>query len=178
VGKSLLTEILTARLEPPVFNTVRIELRDIGPETSPQSQIEQQIKDDVGREVSWPQFASALAGSPPLVILDGYDELLQSSGKTYSSYLTEVHRFQPRERVLGRPVRVIVTSRITLIDKAAIPVGTTVLRLLEFDERRGRNGWRTGTATTRGTSVIPAWPPSRSRRTPRSSSSPGSRSCS
>jgi hypothetical protein len=139
-GKSLLTEILAARLEPPIFNTVRIELRDIDPETSPQSQIEQQIKDEVGHDVSWPQFASALAGSPPLIILDGYDELLQSSGKTYSAYLTEVHRFQRRERILGRPVRVIVTSRITLIDKAAIPVGTTVLRLLEFDERR-RSEW-------------------------------------
>ena len=44
------------------------------------------------------------------------------------------------EAIQGRPVRVIVTSRLTLIDKAAVPEGSTILRLLEFDEPR-RTAW-------------------------------------
>lgn len=138
-GKSLLTEMLVARLAPG-FTAVRVELRDIDAEADLQSQIEKQIRRDTGQDVSWPQFSGAMSGTPPLVILDGFDELLQASGKVFGHYLDKVERFQHRERVQGRPVRIIVTSRITLIDKAAIPARTTVLRLLEFDEER-RSLW-------------------------------------
>ncbi len=138
-GKSLFTEMLAARLAPG-FATIRVELRDIDAETDLQSQIEQQIRRYTGHEISWPQFAAAFKSTPPLIVLDGLDELLQASGKAFSHYLLDVAKFQRRERVLGRPVRIIVTSRITLIDKAAIPTGTTVLRLLEFDEPR-RSLW-------------------------------------
>ena len=135
-GKSLLTEMIAARLAPPHFSVVRVELRDINPEADLQSQIEEQIRKDTGRDVNWADLASQLRHNPPLVILDGYDELLQASGQVFSSYLSQVRRFQWREAVHDRPIRVIVTSRITLIDKAAVPDGSTVLRLLEFDEPR------------------------------------------
>jgi hypothetical protein len=137
-GKSLLTEMFAARLAPPHFNPVRLELRDTDPEADVQTQIEEQIREDTGRTVNWADVASQLRGSPPVVILDGYDELLQASGQVYGNYLTKVQKFQRREAVQGRPVRVIVTSRITLIDKAAIPAGATVIRLLEFDVDRRR----------------------------------------
>jgi hypothetical protein len=75
-----------------------------------------------------------------LIILDGYDELLQASGKVFSSYLMKVQGFQQRQNEQKRPVRVIVTSRITLIDKAEIPLDTTILRLLEFDKTQ-INAW-------------------------------------
>ena len=74
--------------------------------------------------------------SPPIVILDGYDELLQATGKLFTDYLDQVQRFQRDSLIQNRPVRVIVTSRITLIDKAIIPRGTTVVRLEPFDEPR------------------------------------------
>ena len=44
------------------------------------------------------------------------------------------------EAIQDRPVRVIVTSRITLIDKADIPPGATIIHLEEFDENQG-NKW-------------------------------------
>jgi len=139
-GKSLLTEILACRLSPPQFNAIRLELRDINVETDLQTQIEVQIRKDTGRDISWPTLAESFPDSPPVVILDGYDELLQASGKVHSAYLDEVHRFQRREAVQGLPVRVIITSRVTLIDKAIVPIGTSIVRLLEFDDVR-RSQW-------------------------------------
>ena len=138
-GKSLLTEMLAARLMPGL-SVIRVELRDIDAEADLQSQLEEQIRRDTGHDIGWIQFVGDRSAEPPLVILDGFDELLQASGKTFSHYLLDVAKFQRRERVLGRPVRIMVTSRITLIDKAAVPRGTTVLRLLEFDESR-RSLW-------------------------------------
>ncbi|MCK2243109.1 MULTISPECIES: NACHT domain-containing NTPase [unclassified Crossiella] len=135
-GKSLLTEVLAARLAAPAFTAVRIELRDINPETDFQDQLETQIKRDTGRTVNWSEFARSRADSPPLIILDGYDELLQANGKVFADYLMRAAAFQSREAMLGRPVRILITSRITLIDKATLPADTTVIRLLEFDRPR------------------------------------------
>ena len=138
-GKSLLTQILAAHLAYPAYTTVRVELRDANPNTDIQSQIEAQIRQDTGESISWTQFTRALP-SPPVVILDGYDELLQATGSVYADYLDQVRLFQERESVQRRPVRVIVTSRITLIDKLVLPEGTTIVRLEEFDDAR-RQAW-------------------------------------
>ena len=131
-GKSLLTEILAARLESPKINSFRVELRDIDAESEIDTQIETQIQSDTGREIKWAKLSDELQ-NPPLVILDGYDELLQASGRVFRNYLVKVHKFQEREFVQKRPVRVIITSRITLIDKAVLPKDTTIVRLEEFD---------------------------------------------
>ena len=141
-GKSLLTEIIAARLAYPSYTTVRVELRDINPDLDIQAQIESQIRKDTGREINWADFAESLTMNPPIVILDGYDELLQATGKLFADYLDQVRRFQHREIVQRRPVRVIVTSRITLIDKAVVPLRTTILRLEEFNQER-REAWTT-----------------------------------
>ena len=58
----------------------------------------------------------------------------------FSSYLEKVRTFQQNQKQLNRPVRIIVTSRITLIDKARIPVNSTILRLMEFDQQQ-RQAW-------------------------------------
>ena len=139
-GKSLLSQMLAARIATPRFNPVRIELRDVDTERDFQAQIEDQIERDTGWRVNWAELATEIADAPPVVILDGFDELLQASGRTHANYLEKVQQFQSREALQGRPVRVIVTSRITLIDKARVPRGATVLRLLAFDDRR-REQW-------------------------------------
>ena len=138
-GKSLLTQILAARLAYPLYSTIRVELRDADAQTDIQRQIEAQIRAATGEDVAWARFAQSLP-SPPVVILDGYDELLQATGAQYADYLDQARLFQEREAMLGRPVRVIVTSRITLIDKVIVPAGTTIVRLEEFDEKR-RETW-------------------------------------
>jgi hypothetical protein len=139
-GKSLLTEVIAARLAYPQYTTVRVALRDVNPDLGIEAQIEAQIHDHTGRKVDWVDFAQNLAMSPPVVILDGYDELLQATGKLFTDYLLRVEKFQRREALNSRPVRVIVTSRVTLIDKAVVPPGTTIVRLAEFDNDR-RAAW-------------------------------------
>lgn len=140
-GKSLLTEVLAGHLVYPTHTTVRVRLRDIDPDVGFLTQLEQQIREDTGgRSIAWADFAEGLRMCPPVVILDGYDELLQATGKVYASYLDEVRQFQYQQAVQHRPVRVIVTSRLTLIDKVAVPRGTTVVKLEEFDADR-RAAW-------------------------------------
>ena len=139
-GKSLYTEMIAARFAPPRYHPIRIELRDINADDELQEQIERQIYDDTGYDVSWALVADEWCDYPPVIILDGYDELLQASGKVFSNYLRRVQAFQRREAVQGRPVRVIVTSRITLIDKTLMPLGVTVVRLQDFDTIR-RDQW-------------------------------------
>jgi len=134
-GKSLLTRLLAARLAYPGYTTIRVELRDADPKMNIQQQIETQIYNDISQRVTWAKFARAMP-APPVVILDGYDELLQATGSTHADYLAKVQRFQQDEADLHRPVRVIVTSRLALIDKVSIPYGTTIARLEEFDEPR------------------------------------------
>jgi hypothetical protein len=139
-GKSLLTEVIAARLAYPQYTTVRVALRDVNPDLEIEDQLEAQIRRDTGRKVDWVEFAQNQAMSPPVVILDGYDELLQATGKLFIDYLLRVEKFQRREALNSRPVRVIVTSRVTLIDKAVVPPGTTIVRLAEFDNDR-RAAW-------------------------------------
>src|ERR1051325_7829850 len=140
-GKSLLTQVLAARLFSPLHNPVRVELRDIQAENEITVQIEEQIHKDTGRTVQWTELTDHPSNRPDLVLFDGYDELLQASGKVFSGYLLKAQKFQEREISLGRnPIRVVVTSRITLINKAQLPHGATVILLQEFDDSK-RKKW-------------------------------------
>ncbi len=140
-GKSLLTNIIAARLIPSPYIPIRVSLRNIKADNEIAAQIEEQIKQDTTRDTRWASLADVFDDKPALVILDGYDELLQASGKVFSGYVGKVQKFQENEISLGRrPVRTIVTSRITLIDKADIPKGATIIRLQAFDKDR-RNKW-------------------------------------
>jgi len=141
-GKSLLTKVLCARLISETFTPIRVPLRDVeNPESQIENLIEEQIKKDTKESIeSWAGFSKQFTDRPLLIILDGYDELLQASGKVFADYLQKVQKFQESEKVQERPVRVIVTSRVALIDKAAVPEGATVIRLLEFNEKQ-RNAW-------------------------------------
>ncbi len=141
-GKSLLTKVLCARLTSEAYTPIRVPLRDVeNPESRIESLITDQIKNDTNESIeSWAGFSRQFTERPLLIILDGYDELLQASGKVFADYLQKVQTFQESEKVQGRPVRVIVTSRVALIDKATVPDGATVIRLLEFNEEQ-RNTW-------------------------------------
>jgi hypothetical protein len=86
--------------------------------------------------IQWARLARHLKQKPALILFDGYDELLQATGKVFSDYLRNIQRFQEEEAVQQRPTRAIVTSRMTLIDKAEIPKGATIIRLLDFDKQK------------------------------------------
>ena len=142
-GKSLLTTVLSSQLMSKQFTAIRVPLREVNAEAGIVTQIEEAIRRITNVSVdSWAKLSSAFKNNPPLVILDGYDELLQASGKVFSGYLKDVQNFQKSEAEQGHPVRVIVTSRVTLIDKATVPSGATIVRLLEFD-RTQQERWIT-----------------------------------
>lgn len=133
-GKSVLTRVLAGRLPESDFMCVRVELRSVPAETSIVKQIEQAIFQTLHEEVSWPDIARSADGALPVVILDGFDELLQATGMNRADYLEQVQEFQRLEAQLVRPVAVIVTSRIAVADRARFPRGTAVVRLEPFDE--------------------------------------------
>ena len=136
-GKSILTEVLGGHLAYPGYTTIRVKLRDINPDITFLKLLEDQIQNDTGGlSLPFATLASGLMMSPPVIILDGYDELLQATGQVFADYLEKVREFQDSLALHRRAVRVIVTSRLTLIDRAIIPPGTTVVRLEEFDEKR------------------------------------------
>ncbi len=134
-GKSLLTKVLSAQLMSNTYTVIRIPLREVNAQDGIDILVEDQIRKLTNRSLTstgYGGFASQFKEKPLLIILDGYDELLQAKGDVYSGYLERVRKFQQDQKLLNRPVRIIITSRITLIDKARIPLDSTVLRLMEF----------------------------------------------
>ncbi|MFC7273137.1 NACHT domain-containing protein [Paractinoplanes rhizophilus] len=138
-GKSVLTRILAARLATTRFLPIRVPLRDVDSSLPLQRQIEQAVLAATSEETTWPALARSI-DAVPVVIFDGFDELLQATGVSQSDFLQKAAEFQQREREQGRAAAVIVTSRTSVADRAALPAETMLLRLQPFDEPRIR-GW-------------------------------------
>jgi hypothetical protein len=148
-GKSALTRVLAARLPAAGFLPVRVVLREVAAEAQIQDQIEHAIRATTGLRLEWPSLATATPGATPVVLLDGFDELLQATGVSQSDYLTRVAEFQQREADLGRPTVVLVTTRTSVADRARYPAGTIALRLEPFRPeqiRRWLDMWNAGNA--------------------------------
>ncbi|WP_285730343.1 hypothetical protein [Nocardiopsis sp. ATB16-24] len=133
-GKSKFTEMLAARLPAPDFLPIRVELRAVRPNSPIHLQIEEGLAATLHTQVPWRELAESADGALPVIILDGFDELLQATGVDRSDYLERVQEFQQQQEALGRPVVVIVTSRTVVADRTRFPDGTTVIRLDPFDE--------------------------------------------
>jgi hypothetical protein len=131
-GKSVLTRVLAARLPSAGFLPVRVPLRDVHAEDDLQDQIEQAVRAATGEQTSWPELVRSAGGAVPVLLLDGFDELLQATGVHHSDFLIRVARFQQREAEQGRPIRAVVTSRIAVADRARYPDGLVALRLEPF----------------------------------------------
>jgi hypothetical protein len=135
-GKSLLTRMLAATLPPEDFVAVRVPLRDVPADATLQVQIEQAIFDATGERATWPEVVGAVPGALPVVLLDGFDELLQATGVSQWDYLQNVARFQRREAAEGRPVAVMVTTRTAVADRARPTPDTVALRLEPFTDEQ------------------------------------------
>lgn len=134
-GKSTLARVLAARLPASGFLPVRVPLRNVAANESIDRQIVHGIRHTIHEEVSWPEFVEAAQQLLPVVILDGFDELLQATGVNHSDYLEKVADFQLLEAAQGRPVAVIVTSRTTVIERARIRSGTPIVKLAQFEPK-------------------------------------------
>ena len=110
-GKSSLTKVLAGSLPPEEYLPVRVELRRVAADAPVQDQIESALREATGEHMEWPQLVREAGDVLPVVMLDGFDELLQSTGVSHSNYLEQVRDFQRREADQGRRVAVIVTSR-------------------------------------------------------------------
>ncbi|MCP2335886.1 NACHT domain-containing protein [Actinomadura rupiterrae] len=162
-GKSRFTEMLAASLPPEDFMAVRVALREVPADADLQTQIEAGIRAATGESVSWPDLARSAGDALPVVLLDGFDELLQATGISQSDYLEQVVRFQEREAAQGRPVAVLVTSRTSVADRMRLPPsGVVAVRLepfSEFQTTRWLDVWNTANANAlaaRGLRPLPA----------------------
>ncbi|MFJ9822231.1 NACHT domain-containing protein [Streptomyces sp. NPDC101151] len=131
-GKSVLTRVLASRLPSAGFLPVRVPLRDVRAEDDLQDQIEQAVRTATGERASWPELVRSAGGAVPVLLFDGFDELLQTTGVHHSDFLIRVARLQQREAEQGRPIRALVTSRIAVADRARYPEGLVALRLEPF----------------------------------------------
>lgn len=132
-GKSLLTEVIAARLPASAFTVVRVPLRSVVPTKPLHEQIAGAMEVTLQQKADWGELTRECESTVRVVILDGFDELLLATGVTQTAYLEDVRRFQETELDLGRPVAVIVTSRTLVADRARIPLGCLMIKLEEFD---------------------------------------------
>ncbi|GAA2606627.1 hypothetical protein Adu01nite_17670 [Paractinoplanes durhamensis] len=135
-GKSVLTRVLAARLSGAGFLPVRVELRNVRADSPVQRQIEEGLYLMLGEQVRWPELVRRAGDALPVVMMDGFDELLQATGQNWADYLEQLQEFQEREAELGRPLAVVVTSRTVVADRARFPTGTTVVRLDPFSDEQ------------------------------------------
>ncbi|KUF12944.1 NACHT domain-containing protein [Streptomyces silvensis] len=131
-GKSVLIRILAARLPSAGFLPVRVALRDVRADDEIQDQIEQAVREATGEQATWTDLVRSAGAAVPVVLLDGFDELLQTTGVHQNDFLVRVARFQEREAEQGRPVLAVVTSRTAVADRVRYPQGTVALRLEPF----------------------------------------------
>jgi hypothetical protein len=88
------------------------------------------------RPADWAELADSSRDAIGVVLLDGFDELLQASPDSHSGYLLAVAEFQRTEAQQGRPVAVLITSRTVVAERAHIPPGSLIARLEEFDDQQ------------------------------------------
>ncbi|EOD65395.1 hypothetical protein H480_26867 [Amycolatopsis vancoresmycina DSM 44592] len=135
-GKSMLAKVLAARLPAGDFLAVPVPLREVSADSDVQTQIEQGLRISTGEQLPWREVARSAGDAVPVILLDGFDELLQATNTSQSDFLERLARFQQREADLQHPVVVIVTSRVSVADRAR-PVGGMVSLLLEpFDDEQ------------------------------------------
>lgn len=135
-GKSLLTEVLAARLPTGAFTVFRVELRDVTADKKVPQQISEAMSEALDKDVQWGDLTEECHGTIRVVILDGFDELVLATGVTRSAYVEEVVDFQRKELDRERPVAVIITSRTLVADRARIPLDCLMIKLEEFGDEQ------------------------------------------
>jgi len=132
-GKSVLTKVLSARLPASQFLAIRVVLREVPADADLQTQIEYAIRDATSESMTWPDLMRSAPGVLPVVLLDGFDELLQATGVSQSDYLEKVARFQESQAIQDTPVAFLITSRTAVADRVRIPAdGVVCIRLEPF----------------------------------------------
>ena len=139
-GKSMLMRLLAARLAETGHPAVRVDLRHVPADAPIYRQISAALGRTLNRDIEWAEMTDRTTGEHPVVILDGFDELIQSSAVNRSDYLEQIVEFQRTESNRGHPVTVVVTSRTHVAHRTRIPIGSCIVRLEPFDQLQMRVG--------------------------------------
>lgn len=140
-GKSMLSQVLAARLcESNDFVPFFVRLRDVSlMDTIPKNHINEGIKNATAGnpDVDWINWAREFKNRIPVIILDGFDELLRASQAEINNYIVKVQNLlESAYKGYGISARVILTSRLTVMQDVDIPNNTTIIRLESFDSKR------------------------------------------
>lgn len=143
-GKSMLSKMFAGLLcETNDFIPFLIKLRSVASNTA---NISEHINKGLSRsiettsDINWLDWAKEFRERIPVIIMDGFDELMQSSNTELNNYLNTIKDFQDTALTHGICVRVILTSRITVMQDVYIPDGTKIIKLDSFDQKR-RDLW-------------------------------------
>ncbi|WP_327103923.1 NACHT domain-containing protein [Nonomuraea glycinis] len=137
-GKTKLTEVLAARLAGSEFLPIRVELGDVAADSAVPSQIDQGLRNVLGEEARLEDLVGTGDGALPVIMLDGFDELIQAAHASRYDYLEQIQEFQLGQYRAGRPVAVIVTGRTVVADQVRFPEGVLALQLRPFEEDQVR----------------------------------------
>lgn len=141
-GKSMLCDMLAAKVLCQEYHVIIIRLRDINISSDMPigQQVSKQILLDNDIHCEWNQIRKTIkrkGDKPLLLIFDGFDELLQVTGKTYCNFLKKISDFQvAHEEDHGFLVKCIITSRINMIDVAEIDGDSIIINLQDFEYKR------------------------------------------
>jgi hypothetical protein len=133
-GKSLLSKVLAASLPEREYAVVRVPLRRVDADAPVYAQVQQGLDLATSARLDWAALSEDSKDVVRVVILDGYDELLQASESGRAGYLQEVEEFQRVEAGQGRPVIAVVTSRTVVADRMRIPAGCAMAKLEDFTD--------------------------------------------
>ncbi len=143
-GKSMLSKMFAGLLcDTPDFIPFLIKLRSVASSTANLSEhINRGLLKSIEStsDVNWLDWAKEFKERIPVIIMDGFDELMQSSTTELNNYLNTIKEFQDTALHHGIAVRVILTSRITVMQDVSIPDGTKLIKLDSFDQSR-RDLW-------------------------------------
>ncbi|MBB6218092.1 adenylate kinase family enzyme [Anaerosolibacter carboniphilus] len=144
-GKSMFSNIFAARLcDSTEYVPFLIKLRDI---QSSNMDVSDHIKQGLEKtipgscNIQWISWVKKFSNRTPIFILDGFDELIQTSQSELNGYLLQIQKLQQEVYdAYNIVIKVIITSRLTIMQEVRIPDDTTIIKLDSFDNKR-RQRW-------------------------------------
>lgn len=139
-GKSMLSKMLAGQLiQTNELIPFLIKLRNVASGTA---NIAEHISKGLSRsiesgtEINWLDWAKEFKDRKPVIILDGFDELMSFTQSELNNYLNLIKEFQEVALSHDISARVILTSRLTVMQEVHIPEKTRIIKLNGFDKQR------------------------------------------
>jgi len=143
-GKSMLSSQFAYKLiANNEFIPFFIKLRHVDSKISDVNEhINQGIKNSLlgNKQIDWIELVKKFPSRIPVIILDGFDELLRASQTQINDYILKIKDIQNRAQSLSLNLRIILTTRLTIMQDVHIPDNCLIMKLNSFDSKR-KNLW-------------------------------------